>query len=78
MARQARTSAPREAGGPGRAPPPRAQVSWLAPRVPCYLLGRRNPNPGAGPSLRGRGRGRWPGSRGRCSLLAGSQITFFR
>ena len=53
MACRPRTSTPREAGGPRRAPPPRARVSWLAPRVLCDLLGRRNPNPGAGRSHRG-------------------------
>lgn len=76
MAGRLRTSTPQEAGGPRRAPPPRARVSWLAPRVPCDLLGRRNPNPGAGRSHQGRGR--LQGSRGRCSLLARSQIAFFR
>lgn len=42
-----------------RAPlPPRAPVSWLSRRVPCYLLGRREPTPW------GRASGRTGGAAG--------------
>lgn len=68
-----RTSARREAGGPGagpgpgthgRAPPSaRAPVSWLARRVPCYLLGRRKPKPFGGRAARAGAGARGPSAR---------------
>lgn len=49
-----------------RAPlPPRAPVSWLSRRVPCYLLGRREPTPW------GRASGRTGGAAG--SLFSGEE-----
>lgn len=42
MAGRLRTSTPQEAGGPRRAPPPRARVSWLAPR-PVRPAGAQKP-----------------------------------
>lgn len=71
----------------GPAPPPRgrlaaqgaplllgARVSWLAPRVPCYLSGCRNRNPRAG----GQAAGAAASSPGARLLLSGEKVGWGR
>ena len=85
-----RTGAAKREGWPaGPAPPPRGR---LAAHGAPLLRGLEFPGwhrascatcwgaetPILGPAGATGARGRWPGSRGRCSLLAGRQIAFFR